>query len=50
MKVEAARQRTEAARRSYLQSVVRYETLTDLITSKENYLHPPVFTSSLRRC
>jgi len=33
MKVEAARQKTEAARRSYLQSLVRYETLTELITS-----------------
>ena len=43
MKVEAARQKTEAARRSYLQSLVRYETLTELITSKQNY-PPPVLT------
>ena len=34
--VEAARQKTEAARRSYLQSVVRYESLTELITSKQH--------------
>merc|ERR1719219_2786092 len=32
-KVEAARQKTEAARLSYLQSVARYESLTELITS-----------------
>lgn len=32
IKVEAARQKTEAARRSYLKSLVRYETLTELIT------------------
>jgi len=43
MKVEAARQKTEAARRSYLQSLVRYETLTELITSKQSY-PPPVLT------
>ena len=41
MKVEAARQKTEAARRSYLQSLVRYESLTELITSK-HHQQPPV--------
>ena len=40
-KVEAARQKTEAARMSYLQSLVRSETLTELITSKEIYLYVP---------
>jgi len=34
-RVELARERTEAARRNYLQTLVRYETLTELITSYE---------------
>ena len=33
-RLEVARERTEEARRSYLQTLVRYETLTDLITSR----------------
>lgn len=34
-RLEAARERTETARRSYLRTLLRYETLTDLITSYE---------------
>ena len=34
-RLEAARERTEAARRSYLQTLVRHETLAELVTGKD---------------
>ncbi len=34
-RLEEARERTESARRRYLQALVRYETLTQLVTDTE---------------